>query len=90
LVVFTFDSKAVESGMVGLQFLGNHAPSTIIVVASKMREVRDFVEVKRLNGKIAGVIVGAILVAAVFGIAHLWAKAAGQKGSYGQTVQKNK
>jgi len=76
--------------MVGLQFLGNHAPSTIIVVARKMREVKDFVEVKQLNGKIAGAIVGAILVAAVFGIAHLWAKSASQRRSYEQTVQKNK
>ena len=43
-----------------------------------------------MNGKIAGVIVGAILVAAVFGIAHLWAKGAREMRSYGQTVQKNR
>jgi len=55
-----------------------------------MKEARDLVEVKRLNGKIAGAIVGAILVAAVFGIAHLWAKGASQMRSYGQTVQKNR
>ena len=52
--------------------------------------MRDLVEVKRLNGKIAGAIVGAILVAAVFGIAHLWARSASQMRSYGQTVQKNR
>jgi len=55
-----------------------------------MKEAKDSVEVKLLNGKIAGVIVGAILVAALFGIAHWWRMGAGQKRSYGQAVQKNK
>jgi len=55
-----------------------------------VREAKDLVEVKKLNGKIAGAIVSAILVAAVFGIAHLWVKGASQKRSYGQTAQKNK
>jgi len=88
--VSTFDSIAVESRIVSLRFLGNHAPSTIIVVARKVKEAKDFVEVKRLNGKIVGAIVGAILVAALFGIVRLWGRGASQERSYGQTVQKNK
>jgi len=88
--VFTFDSIAVESEVPSLRFLGNHAPSTIIIVASEMKEAKDSVEVKLLNGKIAGAIVGAILVATLFGIAHWWRMGAGQKRSYGQAVQKNK
>ncbi len=43
-----------------------------------------------MNGKIAGAVVGAILVAAVFGIAQLWRKSTGQKRSNGQVTQKNK
>lgn len=43
-----------------------------------------------MNGKIAGAIVGAILVAAVFGIAHLWRRNANKKGTYAQMVQRSK
>ena len=77
--MFALDSSAVESRVVTLRFLGNHAPSTIIVVAGEVKEEKDLVEVKRLKGKIAGVIVGAILVAALIGIAKLWGKGANQK-----------
>ena len=45
----------------------------------EVKEEKDLVEVKRLKGKIAGVIVGAILVAALIGIAKLWGKGANQK-----------
>jgi len=77
--VFALDSSAVESRVVTLRFLGNHAPTTIIVVAGKVKEEKDLVEVKRLKGKIAGVIVGAILVAALIGIAKFCGKGANQK-----------
>ena len=43
-----------------------------------------------MNGKIAGAVVGAILVAALFGIAQLWRKSASQRRSNGQVAQKNK
>jgi len=77
--VFALDSSAVESRVVSLRFLGNHAPSTIIVVTGEVKEEKDLVEVKRLKGRIAGVIVGAILVAALIGIAKLWGKGANEK-----------
>lgn len=43
-----------------------------------------------MNGKIAGAIVGAILVAVLFGIVRLYGKNSGQKGVQGQIGQKHR